>query len=109
MSGYFVLKRSGAEYMFNLKAGNHETILTSQRYATKSAAEGGIASVQENGPNDARYDRLIAKDASPYFNLKAANGAIIGSSEMYSSTAASENGISSVKTNASTTTTRDET
>jgi len=109
MSGYFVLKRSGDEFHFNLKAGNHETILSSQRYSSKAAAEGGIASVKENGPQDARYDRLVAKDGSPYFNLKAANGQIIGSSEMYSSTAARENGINSVKTNAPIATVRDET
>lgn len=34
-----------------------------------------------------------------HFNLKAANGEIIGRSEMYSSTAAMENGIASVKKN----------
>jgi uncharacterized protein YegP (UPF0339 family) len=35
----------------------------------------------------------------PYFVLKAANGQIIGSSEMYSSASAIENGIASVKAN----------
>ena len=41
-----------------------------------------------------------AKDGSPYFVLKAANGEIIGKSEMYSSVAAMEKGIASVVTNA---------
>lgn len=100
MSGYFVLKHNGTQYSFNLKAGNHETILTSGRYSTKAAAQNGIASVQKNAPHDERYKRLTAKDNSPYFNLVAANGEIIGTSEMYSSTAARDNGINSVKTNA---------
>lgn len=39
-------------------------------------------------------------DGSPFFNLKATNGQVIGKSEMYSSAAACENGIESVKKNA---------
>lgn len=48
MSGYYELKRSGDQYMFNLKAGNHEVILTSERYTTKASAQDGIASVRQN-------------------------------------------------------------
>lgn len=109
MSGYFVLKPTGAQYMFNLKAGNHETILTSERYATKAAAQAGIASVKQNAPLDERYSRLSAKDGSPYFTLKAGNGEPIGRSEMYSSTSARDNGIASVKANAPNAATREET
>jgi len=107
MSGYYELKRSGDQYMFNLKAGNHEIILTSERYTTKASAQEGIASVQKNSPTDARYDRKVASDGSPYFTLTATNGKIIGKSEMYSGTAARENGIASVKTNGPSTTVKD--
>lgn len=57
MSAYFHLKPSGTQYMFNLKAGNGEAVLTSERYTTKQSAEGGIASVKVNSPHDTRYDR----------------------------------------------------
>ena len=107
MNGYFVLKPSGDQYMFNLKAGNHETILTSERYKTKASAQNGIASVQKNSSEDSRYERRTAKDSSPYFVLKAANGEIIGRSEMYSSAGACEKGIASVKANGSTTTVKE--
>jgi uncharacterized protein len=40
MAGYFVLKKSGDQFMFNLKAGNNEVILTSERYVSKKNAEG---------------------------------------------------------------------
>ncbi len=110
MPGYYVLKPAAdGQFMFNLKAGNHEIILTSERYTTKAAAENGIQSVQTNSPLDARYDRRTAKDESPYFVLTAGNGQVIGKSEMYSSTSAMENGIESVKTNGPTTTIKDET
>lgn len=105
MTGYYELKRSGSTgFMFNLKAGNHETILTSQTYAGKDGAKKGIASVQTNSSNEDRVERKVAKDGTAYFVLSATNGEIIGTSEMYSSTSARDKGIESVKTNGRTTT-----
>lgn len=109
MAGYYVLKASGSQFMFNLKAGNHETILTSERYSSKQAAEGGIASVKTNSPSDARYQRKTSSAGQPYFVLTASNGQTIGMSEMYSSTSAMENGITSCKNNGPSATTKDET
>lgn len=43
--------------------------------------------------------KKTAKDDSPYFVLTATNGQTIGKSEMYSSVAARDNGIASVKSN----------
>jgi uncharacterized protein len=96
---YELKKTSDDQFMFNLKAANGEVILTSERYKAKASAENGIESVRTNSPDDTRYDRREAKDKSPYFVLKAANGEIIGKSEMYSSTSARDNGIESVKRN----------
>lgn len=109
MSGYYELKRSGDQYMFNLKAGNHEVILTSERYTTKASAQDGIASVRQNSPIDERYQRKTATNGSPYFSLSAANGQSIGRSEMYSSAAARDAGIESVKTNGPSTVVKDNT
>ncbi len=101
MAAAFELKKTAnGEFMFNLKAGNGEIILTSERYTSKGGAENGIESVRTNAPDDARYDRRESKAGEPYFVLKAGNGEIIGQSEMYSSTSACENGIESVKRNA---------
>ena len=105
MTGYYELKPAGRTgFMFNLKAGNHETILTSQMYAAKDGAKKGIASVQSNAPTENRYERKVAKDGTAYFVLSATNGEIIGTSEMYSSTSARDKGIESVQTNGPTTT-----
>lgn len=109
MSGYYELKPSGDQFMFNLKAANHEVILTSERYTSKASAQDGIASVRQNSQVDARYERKTATDGSPYFTLTANNGQTIGRSEMYSSTAARDNGIASVKTNGPSTTVKDNT
>jgi uncharacterized protein len=109
MAGHYVLKASGSQFMFNLKAGNHETILTSERYSSKQAAEGGIASVKTNSAIDARYQRKTSSADQPYFALTASNGQTIGISEMYSSTSAMESGITSCKTNGPSATMKDET
>lgn len=108
MAGYFELKAAaGGKFSFNLKAANHQVILTSEVYSSKAAAETGIESVKKNAPDDKRYERKVAKDDSPYFVLTATNGQTIGKSEMYSSASAMENGIASVKTNAPSAPTKD--
>jgi uncharacterized protein YegP (UPF0339 family) len=108
--GKFVIKtRANGEYQFNLLAGNGQNILASEGYKTKASCLNGIESVKKNSQDDARFERLEAKNGKPYFNLKATNGQIIGSSEMYESTASRDNGIESVKKNAPDATTEDTT
>ena len=100
MAAKFELKKSrNDKFLFNLLAGNGQIVLTSEMYEAKASALNGIESVRKNGPDDARYDRLSAKDGSPYFTLKAANGQIIGQSQMYSSASARDGGIASVQSN----------
>ncbi|MCP5279608.1 MAG: YegP family protein [Thiobacillus sp.] len=108
MAGYFELKTmANGNFMFVLKAGNHQVILTSQGYKEKRSAQAGIESVRKNGLEDGRYERKTASNGSPHFSLTATNGQIIGSSEMYSSTAAMENGIASCKANCASDTVKD--
>ena len=100
MAGKFQLKKSkNDKYFFNLLAGNGQIILSSEMYESKASALNGIASVQKNSGDDLRYGRLVGKDGSPYFTLKAGNGQVIGQSQMYSGEKARDNGIESCKTN----------
>ena len=100
MAGKFQLKKSkNDKYFFNLLAGNGQIILSSEMYESKASALNGIASVQKNSGDDARYGRLVGKDGSPYFTLKAGNSQVIGQSQMYSGEKARDNGIESCKTN----------
>jgi len=109
MAARYDLTRSGQQYRFVLKAGNNEPILTSELYTSKQSALDGIDSVRVNSPVDARYERKNASNGSPMFNLKAANGQVLGTSEQYSSVAARENGIQSVKNNGPTAPVQDQT
>ena len=74
--------------------------MQSEMYETKASALNGIASIQKNAADDARYDRLISKSEKPYFVLKAGNHQVIGQSQQYESEAGRDNGIESVKKNA---------
>lgn len=108
MAGWFELsKSSDGQFRFVLKAGNAQTILTSELYSTRAAAENGIASVQKNSPLEERYERKEASNGKLHFNLKAANHQIIGSSQMYASAASRDQGIDSVKANGSSETVKD--
>ncbi len=99
-SKYDLKKSNNGKFMFNLKAGNGQVILTSEMYEAKAGAENGIESVRKNGIEEKRFERRESKKKEPYFVLKAGNGQIIGRSEMYKSNAAMENGIQSVIKNA---------
>lgn len=101
MGKFVVSTRANGEFQFNLKADNGQVILTSEGYTSKAGCENGIESVRKNAPDDGKYDRLESKNGKYYFNLKAGNGQILGSSQMYESEAGRDNGIDSVKRNAS--------
>jgi uncharacterized protein YegP (UPF0339 family) len=100
MAGYFQIKKAASGALsFTLKAGNHETILASRYHSTDAELRSTIAQVRRNSQRPERYKRLTAKDKSPYFTLVDADGHVLGTSEMYLSAAAMENGIRSVMTN----------
>ncbi|MGN6435946.1 MAG: YegP family protein [Agriterribacter sp.] len=100
MGKFVITTRSNGEYQFNLNAGNGQTILTSEGYSSKANCLSGIESVRKNSQDDSKYDRKTSSNGKHYFNLKATNGQVIGTSEMYDTESARENGIRSVKENA---------
>ena len=101
MAGKFELyKDKAGEYRFRLKAGNGENILASEGYKEKSSAENGIASVQKNAGDKAKFEIKNSSSGKPYFVLKSGNHQVIGQSQMYSDATGCENGIQSVMSNA---------
>ncbi len=70
MAGKYLLHPAGdQQFHWDLKAGNAETILSSQMYTAKQGAETGIASCRTNSSDDTRYLKLMSKDNKPYFVL----------------------------------------
>jgi uncharacterized protein len=97
MSGFYELQATDdGKFIFNLRAGNNEVILTSQTYTSKAAAMDGIATVQRHGRAITSFEARVASSNAPFFVLTAHNGQIIGTSELYSTPSARDNGIASV-------------
>jgi len=93
---YTVLTGSDGSHRFNLKARNREIILVSQGYKTKQGRNNGIESVMANSQIESRFMKKTSKRGELYFILKARNGKVIGTSEMYYSKASRDIGIASV-------------
>lgn len=111
----FVIREVGSGVKFDLKAGNGQTILTSEVYESAAACDRGIASVRKNAPIARVEDQTVEdfkvqahpkfeifqdKAGAYRFRLKARNGQIIGVSEDYRAKTSCLNGIDSVKQNA---------
>lgn len=110
MNGWFDVNRSKSDdFYFVLKSGNGEVVLTSEMYGTRATTDQGIASVQSNSGDDARYERATSSDGKFRFNLKAANHQVIGTSQAYETEGSRDAGISSVKANGKSKTVKDNT
>ena len=113
--GKFVVKATKTGFVFNLKAGNGETIATSEVYSTEAACLKGVESVRKNAADAKLEDQTVAEVAAVTnpkfemytdkagefrFRLKARNGEVIAASEGYKAKASCLNGIDSVRRNA---------
>ncbi len=112
--GKFVVKQTATGVKFDLKAGNGETIATSEVYTTEAACLNGIESVKKccvGEVEDQTVEEVVAvkhpkfevytdKAGQFRFRLKARNGEVIAVSEGYTSKPGCLNGIESVKKNA---------
>ncbi|MDF2696711.1 MAG: hypothetical protein K0S65_5094 [Labilithrix sp.] len=97
-SAYFeTFQGLDGRHYFNLMAGSGENVLRSQGYSALASAEQGVTSVLANGNDKRNFDVLEANNGDFYFNLKAANGEIIGTSELYASKSNAERGARTVR------------
>lgn len=101
MAGKFeCYKDKAGEFRFRLKAGNGETILSSEGYKSKASCTNGIESVRKNSANPDRFVKKETASGKFRFNLTAANGQVIGTSQSYSSASGCSGGIKSVAASA---------
>jgi uncharacterized protein len=84
-------------FYFHLVAGNGANVLRSQGYTALASAENGVSSVLDNGNDKRNFEVLEANDGSFYFNVKAANGAIVGTSQLYTAKSSAERAARSVQ------------
>ncbi len=99
--------KSNKKFHYRLKAANGQIILTGQGYASKKICLKGVASVKKNCSRRGAFHPKTARDGRKYFTLVAANGEVIGQSQMYKSDSGFRNGMASVRKNAPGAGTRD--
>ena len=100
MAKFIVKKRENGDYQFSLTADNGQIILNSQGYSNKATCLNGITSVKNNSQSPSNFESKEATNGKLFFNLKASNGQVIGSSQMYADEGGRTNGIASVIKNA---------
>lgn len=95
MAHFNIKQQKNEEFYFTFHAtGNNESMLKSEAYSTKANCKKGIDSARENAKNATRFEKNTAKNGTQYyFNLKAGNGQVVATSEMYNSTDSRDKGI----------------
>ena len=112
--GKFIAKKTATGFKFDLLAGNHQVIATSEVYASEASCLNGIASVTKcavvaevedqtaevvETKKHPKFEMYTDKKGEFRFRLKARNGEVIATSEGYTAKAGCLNGIESVKKN----------
>ena len=94
-----VFEGTDSRYYFNFSAANHEIILASQSYSTRTGALAGVLSVLNNAIDASSFRVNDANNGGAYFNVHAANGAIIATSEVYANRSSANRGVETVINN----------
>jgi uncharacterized protein YegP (UPF0339 family) len=94
--GHFKVTGRPGKFHFVLVAPNNEIIAVSETYKSQAMALKGIESVRINSQIPKRFERRISTAREPYFVLKAENGEIILTSEMYFHDDSRDKGLRSV-------------
>ena len=110
--GHFEMRKVPTGVKFDIKAGNGETVATSEVYESEAACRKGMDSVRKcaqlapiedetKGTKAAnpKFQLYRDKSGSYRFRLTARNGKVIAVSEAYATHAAALAGIESVKKN----------
>lgn len=114
MGKFVISKTKNDGYRFALKAGNGETIATSETYKALDTCKNGVESVKKNALVHVEDQTVAEPEAKKHpkfevytdkagefrFRLKASNGEIIATGEGYKSKQGCMNGIASIGKNA---------
>ncbi len=104
MTGYFqLIEGDDGAFMFSLRAGNHETVLTSRVYWSRQATLDGVALLRCQAQNPACYRRQADPDGRQWFEVLDAAGQPLVRSEAYASRSGLASGMASVKRNSAST------
>ncbi|HUQ06583.1 MAG TPA: YegP family protein [Kofleriaceae bacterium] len=83
-------KGTDGQFRFHLLEKTQEVVFTSQGYSSRTSALNGLLSVLENGKQASQYTVNTAANGGSYFNLLAANKAVIATGEVHTTAAAAQ-------------------
>lgn len=84
-TNFIKYKDTGGKWRFRFRSPDGEVLLRSEAYNSFAARNKGIKSVLKNGTDESNYDLEESVDGKFYYNLKAQNNQVIGTSNMYAS------------------------
>lgn len=96
MGRYHIERSSNGMYRFVLRAPNAKTILVSELFESRSAVKSAIQQAMMSVRKIEAFRKLQSSSGKWYFHLVAANGSILGSSELYASKTSLERGVDEV-------------
>jgi uncharacterized protein len=100
MGKFITLTGSDGRYYFILVASNGQIILSSEGFTTDYERDSSIHAIHAKMILSSSFEKKMSSDGKYYFILRAADGEIIGHSELYGSAAGRDNGIEAVINNA---------
>ena len=92
-------KGTDGQFRFHLVEKTQEVVFTSQGYSSRTGALNGLLSVLENGKQAGMYQVNTAANGGSYFNLLAANRAVIATGEVHATAAAAAADVQTALTN----------
>lgn len=90
-------KTKDNEYYFRLTSESGQVLLKSVRFNDRKEVEEIFRDLNNIQNKQYAFERKTNHNGKFLFNLKAENGQLIGSSQLYSSEAGMENGIKNLK------------
>jgi hypothetical protein len=104
MTGYFqLIEGDDGAFMFTLRAGNHETVLTSRVFWSRQAAMDGVAMLRRQSQRPECFVRHTDPDGRQWFEVLDEAQHTLGRSEPYASRSGLAAGMASVKRNSAAT------
>jgi len=104
VNGYFqMIEGDDGAFMFTLRAGNHETVLTSRVFWSRPAAMDGVALLRRQSQRPECYVRHTDPDGRQWFEVLDDAQHTLGRSEPYASRSGLAAGMASVKRNSAAT------
>ena len=92
-----IKKQNDSSYKFHVQTENGQVLMTSRTLISIDEVEALVELMNAENKKGLLYERKTNHEGEFLFNVKDADGQLIGSSQLYNSEAGMENGINNLK------------